>query len=134
MFLTRLWLPTIVALTQAQAWLPARGPAASGNNIDTASVGAKTFTVNASDVAGNVSSKSVNYNVAYSTCLLYDTTHAAKSGSTIPVKFDLCDAAGNNVSSSNITVTALQVVMITNNATSDVIDAGECQPRRQFPF
>lgn len=110
------------------------GPVTNGSNIDTAPVGAKTFTVNASDVAGNKSSKSVNYNVGYGACLLYDTTHAAKSGSTIPIKFQLCDAAGNDVSSAAITVTALQVVMVSTNATTDVIDAGNANPDSNFRF
>jgi len=66
--------------------------------------------------------------------VLYDTTHAAKSGSTIPIKFELCDAAGNDVSSSAITVTALQVVMVSTNASSVVIDAGNANPDNNFRF
>ncbi len=110
------------------------GTVANGSNINTAAVGAKTFTVNASDVAGNTSSKTVNYNVAYGACLLYDTTHAAKSGSTIPIKFQLCDAAGNDVSSSAITVTAQQVVMVSTNASFTVDDSGNANPDNNFRF
>jgi hypothetical protein len=110
------------------------GPVASGSNFDTAAVGSKTFTVNASDAVGNTSAQSVNYNVGYGACLLYDTTHAAKSGSTIPIKFQLCDAAGNDASSSAIVVTALQVVMMSTNASSSVIDAGNANPDNNFRF
>jgi hypothetical protein len=110
------------------------GTVPSGNNIDSAAVGAKTFTVNASDVAGNLSSKSVNYNIGYGACVLYDTTHAAKSGSTIPIKFQLCDAAGNDVSSPAITVTAVQVILVSTNASTDVIDAGNANPDNNFRF
>ena len=39
------------------------GPVASGSNIDTASVGSKTFVVNAMDRAGNTASLSVTYSV-----------------------------------------------------------------------
>jgi len=39
------------------------GPVASGSNIDTASLGAKTFTVNATDRAGNPASSTVHYSV-----------------------------------------------------------------------
>ena len=39
------------------------GPVASGSNIDTASVGQKTFVVNATDKAGNPASLSVSYSV-----------------------------------------------------------------------
>jgi subtilase family serine protease len=39
------------------------GPVASRSSIDTASLGAKTFTVNATDRAGNPASRTVNYSV-----------------------------------------------------------------------
>jgi uncharacterized UPF0146 family protein len=39
------------------------GPVASGANIDTASLGNKSFTVNATDSSGNSSSQTVNYTV-----------------------------------------------------------------------
>jgi len=110
------------------------GPVASGSNFDTAAVGSKAFTVNASDAVSNTSAQSLNYNVGYGACLLYDTTRAAKSGSTIPIKFQLCDAAGNDVSSSAITVTALQVVMLSTNASSSVIAAGNANPDSNFRF
>jgi hypothetical protein len=44
------------------------GPAADGAAIDTASVGAKTFTVNATDSHSNSVSQNVNYNVADNIC------------------------------------------------------------------
>jgi len=83
------------------------GTVANGSNIDTASVGSKSFTVNAEDNAGNTASQTVNYEVAYNVCLLYDPNKAAKAGSTIPIKLQLCDANNNNVSSASIAVTAL---------------------------
>ncbi len=110
------------------------GPAASGANFSTAAVGSQTFTVNASDAVGNASSQSVDYKVGYGVCLLYDATHAAKSGSTIPIKFELCDAAGNNVSSSAIVVSAVQVVMTSTNASFVVDDAGNANPDSNFRF
>jgi hypothetical protein len=110
------------------------GPVASGSNFDTASAGAKTFTVNSTDNVGNASAQSVSYSVGYAACLLYDDTHAARSGSTIPIKFQLCDARGNDVSTASITVTALQVVMLSTNASSNVDDAGNANPDSNFRF
>jgi len=110
------------------------GPVPSGSNFDTAAVGSKAFTVNASDAVSNTSAQSVNYNVGYGACLLYDTTHAAKSGSTIPIKFQLCDAAGNDASSSAIVVTALQVVMVSASASFTVMDSGNANPDSNFRF
>jgi uncharacterized repeat protein (TIGR01451 family) len=40
-------------------------PVGIGSNIDTSSVGSKTFTVTCTDVAGNTTTKSVTYQVAY---------------------------------------------------------------------
>jgi hypothetical protein len=42
------------------------GTFANGANIDTASVGAKTFAINAADHAGNTSVTSVSHSVNYS--------------------------------------------------------------------
>src|SRR5262249_15199438 len=110
------------------------GPVPSGSNFDTASAGTKTFTVNAADNVGNASALSVSYSVGYAACLLYDATHSAKSGSTIPIKFQLCDALGRDVSSAGITVTALQVVMLSTNASTTVDDAGNANPDSNFRF
>jgi hypothetical protein len=81
------------------------------SNIDTASVGSKTFTVNATDAVGNPSMLSVGYNVNFSlgTCngeaghqvlqpINADGTSVFKKGSTVPVKFRVCDANGNSMS------------------------------------
>ena len=74
------------------------GPVANGANIDTASVGTKTFTVNAADTVGNAGSASVAYTVI---AVVYDfsgffqpvdnlpTLNAVKAGSAIPVTFAL---------------------------------------------
>jgi uncharacterized repeat protein (TIGR01451 family) len=40
-------------------------PVAVGSNIDTSSVGSRSFTVTCTDVAGNITQKTVNYQVAY---------------------------------------------------------------------
>jgi hypothetical protein len=67
------------------------GPVANGANIDTASVGVKTFTVNATDSHNNSTSLGVSYTVSYGICPLYDQSHAVKSGATIPIKLQLCN-------------------------------------------
>ena len=82
------------------------GPVAGGSTIDTSSVGARTFTVNATDLVGNASSKTVSYTVSYVICVLFDQTQARQEGSTIPIKLQLCDASNQNLSSSEVTLTA----------------------------
>jgi hypothetical protein len=84
------------------------GPVASGSNIDTASLGTKTFTVTSTDIAGNSSSKSVTYTVAYKICLLYAPTQPLKQNQ-IPIKLEICDFNNVNLSSASIKLTAVSV-------------------------
>jgi hypothetical protein len=110
------------------------GTVPNGSPIDT-SAGPKSFTVNSTDVAGNAApTVTASYNSTYSIGLLYDPTKAAKSGSTIPIKIYLANAQGQDVSSSGIVLTALQVVKISNSTTSDVLDAGNSNPDSNFRF
>jgi hypothetical protein len=81
------------------------GNVANGSNIDTASVGNKTFTVVATDNVGNVSTSSVSYIVTYKICLLYDPT-VAFHGNSIPIRLQLCDFNNVNVSSPGVIVHA----------------------------
>jgi hypothetical protein len=86
------------------------GTKPSGQNIDTGSIGAKTFTVNAADKADNARSTQVTYYVGYGVCLLYDPgTPFRLSNSTIPLKLSICDANKVNKSSASITLTAVDL-------------------------
>ena len=79
------------------------GNVPSGSNIDTSTVGSKTFTVTATDSAGSETTKTVTYNVVYQfsgfLAPLKGKRVVFKAGSTIPVKFQLKDSSGNYVSS-----------------------------------
>ncbi|MBU4141755.1 carboxypeptidase-like regulatory domain-containing protein, partial [Patescibacteria group bacterium] len=74
----------------------------NGTAIDTAMVGAKTFSVNATDNARNQANKIVDYNAVYNYSgvlpPIKDSKDVFKLGSAIPVKFQLRDANGNNIS------------------------------------
>ena len=85
------------------------GPVASGATIDTASVGARKFSVKASDNVGNGASASVSYSVGFNLCLL-GRAEPKHSGSAIPVRLEVCDYAGKNVSSPALVVVAAGVV------------------------
>ncbi|MFL6337244.1 MAG: SBBP repeat-containing protein [Pyrinomonadaceae bacterium] len=110
------------------------GTAANGGAIDTSSVGVKSFTVVASDAAGNTATKTFTYNVGYGVCVLYDQTKAHKSGSTILIKLQLYDAAGGNLSAAGLTVTALGTVRLSDFAPGEVEDAGQANPDDNFRF
>ncbi|HEX5194406.1 MAG TPA: PxKF domain-containing protein, partial [Solirubrobacteraceae bacterium] len=109
------------------------GPVDPGNAIDTASVGQKTFTVNASDNVGNSSSKSVDYQVTYQVCRLDPSGGVHHAGSTIPIRLDLCDANGNSVSSHAIVVTAAQVTAA-DGTSQPAQDAGNANPGNAFRY
>lgn len=110
------------------------GPVPNGSNIDTASVGSKVFTVNSTDAAGLSSSRSVSYSVSYNVCILYDPTHAVKSGAVIPLKMYLCDAKGNDVSNSGVIVHAFKLIQVSTGATDTIVDAGSANPDNDFRF
>jgi hypothetical protein len=85
-----------------------------------------TFTAPSSDTA----TLSVSFNV----CVLYDQTKAVKSGATYPIKLQLCDINGINVSSADIAVHAVNIQQISTSAYGDVIIAGNANPDNNFRF
>jgi len=110
------------------------GSAASGAQLDTGSVGRKAFQVSATDNAGNQTTQTVVYTVGYAVCALYDQTKAGLSGSTIPIKIEVCDSSGVNVSGSSVTVTATGLTKISANAPGDLMAAGNANPDNNFRF
>jgi hypothetical protein len=76
------------------------GTVPSGSNIDTATVGTKSFRVDAADVAGHTHSVTRSYEVIWDRYAGFfapiDNTklNSAKAGSAIPVKFSLGDNYG----------------------------------------
>ncbi len=59
------------------------GPVASGQRLDTSSVGARAFTVNARDLAGNINSASVTYNVVCDYVALTLAPSTVKTGGVV---------------------------------------------------
>ena len=91
--------------------------------VDTSSVGSKTVGCTATDQAGNTASADASYAVGYKVCALYDQDKAHRLGSTVPIKLQLCDASGANVSAANIVVQATGLTKQDNTA-SAVEDSG----------
>jgi hypothetical protein len=78
------------------------GTVANGAAIDTASVGAKSFAVTATDVAGNTATVTHTYGVNYVfngffAPVLNGVWNVVNAGRAIPLKWQLTDAAGNFV-------------------------------------
>jgi len=93
------------------------GTVANGNPVNTSTLGSNSFSVNASDVAGNTSSATVTYLVAYNICLLYNPAKGVHSGSTVPIKLQICDATNADLSSSTITLTLIGVASASSPGT-----------------
>jgi hypothetical protein len=110
------------------------GPVPSGMAIDTANPGTKTFAVHGTDVAANGSDASVTYQVGYVICPLYDQSKAHKAGTTVPIKLQLCDASGLNVSAAAVTVHAANLVKIDNSASTSVDPVSTASPDNDFRY
>ena len=110
------------------------GPVANGNPVDTTMLGAHTFTVDAADNLGHTANQSVSYTVAYNICALYDQTRAHRSGSTVPIKLQLCDSAGANHSAAAIVVNATGLTQQDGTASDGVEDSGDANPDDNFRY
>lgn len=110
------------------------GTVTNGSAIHTGTAGSKAFTVNAADVVGNNSSLVSSYTVTYKVCLLYDPTVGKKSGSAYPIKLQLCDSNGKNLSSSSIVVHAVSVTQASTDVPTTLDDTGSANPDFDFRF
>lgn len=70
----------------------------------------------------------------YQICLLYDPLKAVKSGATIPIKLQLCDGSGGNLSSAGIVVQAVSLTQISSSISGTVEEAGDANPDSNFRF
>jgi hypothetical protein len=103
------------------------GPVANGAQIDTASVGSKSFTVNSEDNAGNTASATVSYFVqagfvGFQQPVDNSAMNVANAGKTIPIKWRIVDANGAPVTtwpSVTVTVTSLSCSL---GSTPDLIE------------
>jgi hypothetical protein len=70
----------------------------------------------------------------YNVSLLYDQTKAVRTGSTVPIKLQLYDSAGNNVSSPDLNLRATSITLATTATSGAVEDAGNANPDSDFRF
>lgn len=103
--------------------------------LDTSSVGTKQVTCSATDNAGNTVSGTFSYTVGYEVALLYDKNKSYKLGSIAPLKVQLRDANGNNVSAAGIVVSAGAAAKQDGSASSVLAsDAGNANPDSNFRY
>ena len=85
------------------------------------------------DRISSASSASLTQNVEYGICPIYDQTRSVHSGATFPIKLQLCDANGNDLSSSAIIVHATSVNAVSGfSGTPDA--SGNANPDNDFRF
>jgi hypothetical protein len=101
-------------------------------SVSTAKVGTFTTQLTGSDVAGNTASITCSYTVSYRVLYLYNTTAPNKSGASVPIQIELADYFGNDVSATNITVTAKSVTNTVTNATLKPTSPGSTNPLMTF--
>ncbi len=94
-----------------------------------------TYSVTPSGVASN--NYSITFvpgtlTITYNVCLLYDPAKPVNSGATIPIRLQLCSAAGVNQSSSGIVLTAQKVTNLSTNAVTPPADAGGANRDQRF--
>ena len=102
--------------------------------VDTTSAGRHTFSVRAVDRGGLATERSVEYVVGYRVTPLFDQTKSHKAGSTVPVKLQLVDAGGTNVSSAAVSIVARQLVRVSSQASSVMEDSGNANPDSTFRY
>jgi hypothetical protein len=69
----------------------------------------------------------------FSICPLYDQTRSVKAGATFPIKLDLCDGNGKNLSSPSITVQATAVTKVSGSSGTPE-SPGNANPDNNFRF
>jgi len=72
--------------------------------------------------------------VHYEICLLYDPLVAKKAGSAYPIKLQLCDAGGLNLSSPSIALHAVSVTRTSDDAPGALDDTGNANPDFDFRY
>jgi hypothetical protein len=111
------------------------GPVANGSNFSTNPVAGHTFTVNATDNAGNIATLTNNYTVLYvSGGICYgdaghqllqpinaDGTSVFKQKSTVPAKFRVCDANGLSIGTPGV-VASFRLMKTVSGTVVDVVD------------
>jgi hypothetical protein len=70
----------------------------------------------------------------YQVCPLYDGTVARKSGSAYPIKVQICDASGDNLSSSSIVLHAVSVTQVSTSVPATLDDTGNANPDLDFRY
>jgi len=70
----------------------------------------------------------------YGIVRLYDSARSFRAGSTAPIRLQVTDAAGLNLSAASLVVHAVELRQMSTSASAAVIDAGQSNPDQDFRF
>ena len=109
------------------------------SSTGTATFSTSTLAVNSHSITAvysgesnfNGSTGSMTQNVQHGICAQYDQTRSVQGGATFPIKVQLCDAAGNNLSSQSIVLHATEIIAASGVA-GPVQDSGNANPDNDF--
>lgn len=126
-----------------------QGAVDNGANINTGTPGANTFQVGASDNAGNLTTKEINYKVQYASGGLCnsepghvilqpvnpDGSSIFKQGSTVPAKFRVCDSNGVSISSPGLVKSFNLIKTVSGTSTTTINEpVNSTTPDSSFRF
>jgi hypothetical protein len=100
-------------------------------------LGATTVNCTANDHAGNPGSASFVATVVervLGVCVLFDQSKAVKSGAVKPIKVQLCDEAGVNISAPGLVLHTVGLQRMDGTASSQVEDTGNSNPDYDFRY
>jgi VCBS repeat-containing protein len=83
------------------------------------------------DASFNASTGSMMQNVQFGICAQYDQSRSVQGGATFPIKVQLCDAAGDNLSSQSIVLHAT-AILAASGVAGPVQDSGNANPDNDF--
>jgi hypothetical protein len=110
------------------------GPAqtSASSIVTTNAVGTYSTELTGADAAGNTTTVTCAYKVTYRIALRYDTAKAWKPGSVVPIRIELQDYFGGDVSDKGIVVTARSVTNTVTHATFTPTAPGGTNPNFVF--
>jgi hypothetical protein len=83
------------------------------------------------DSSFNGSTGNMTQNVQYGICGQYDQTRSVQGGATFPIRVQVCDGAGNNLSSPSIVLHAT-AILAASGVAGPVQDSGNANPDNDF--
>jgi hypothetical protein len=108
----------------------------NGPTTLTIPVGANQLLLGINDArfSDNEGELKVRVSSPFNVCSLFDSTKPAKSGSTIPIKLQLCSGTGANLSSPDLAIRATGVIQTSNLISGPAVDAGNANPDYDFRY